>query len=71
MEAMPTAIDRDAVQRLMADEAAQLVEVLPAKEFGEEHLPGAINIPLKSMNRDSVAALDRSRPTVVYCWVDI
>jgi rhodanese-related sulfurtransferase len=41
---MPTAIDRDEVQRLLADEAAQLVEVLPEAEFEDEHLPGAITI---------------------------
>ncbi len=47
---MPTSIDRDTVQRLLAEEAAQLVEVLPAKEFSEEHLTGAINIPLKELD---------------------
>ena len=39
---------------------AQLVEVLPEPEFDEEHLPGAINLPLKRLNADSVAALDRT-----------
>jgi rhodanese-related sulfurtransferase len=43
---MPTAIFRDEVGRLL-EEGAQLVEVLPSKEYEEEHLPGAINIPLK------------------------
>ena len=33
---MPASIDRDQVRRLIAEEGAQLVEVLPAKEFGEE-----------------------------------
>lgn len=45
---MPTAIDRQEVQRLLAAAQAQLVEVLPAAEYEDEHLPGAINIPLKS-----------------------
>jgi len=36
---MPTPIDRDEVQRLVAA-GAQLVEVLPAAEFEDEHLPG-------------------------------
>ena len=44
---MPTAVDRDEVQRLL-DEGAQLVEVLRAEEYSEEHLPGALNIPLMS-----------------------
>jgi 3-mercaptopyruvate sulfurtransferase SseA len=45
---MPTPIERQEVQRLLAVEQAQLVEVLPAAEYEDEHLPGAINIPLKS-----------------------
>jgi len=64
---MPVAVDRDAVQRLLAEEAAQLVEVLPAKEFGEEHLAGAINIPLKQLDERAQGELDRERPVIVYC----
>jgi rhodanese-related sulfurtransferase len=30
---------------------AQLVEVLPADEYSEQHLPGAISIPLKTSTR--------------------
>lgn len=48
----------------------QLVEVLPPREYEEEHLPGAINIPLRSLNPASVAQLDRDKPVVVYCWDD-
>jgi rhodanese-related sulfurtransferase len=59
-------IRRDEVRRL-AEAGAQIVEVLPAEEYREEHLPGAINLPLKKLNRDSAAALDRQRPVVVYC----
>ena len=47
---MPTPIERDEVRRLLADEVAQLVEVLPAKEYGEEHIAGAVNIPLKELD---------------------
>jgi rhodanese-related sulfurtransferase/CBS domain-containing protein len=54
--------------RDLLEQDAQLVEVLPAEEYAEEHLPGAINIPLKELDADSVAQLDRSRPIVVYCW---
>ena len=62
---MPTSIDRDNVQRLMR-EGAQLVEVLPPTEFEEMHLPGAINSPLKSLNRETTAKLERDRPAIVY-----
>jgi rhodanese-related sulfurtransferase len=62
---MPTSIDRDDVQRLMR-EGAQLVEVLPPPEYEEMHLPEAINIPLKSLDRETTAGLDRDRPVIVY-----
>lgn len=64
---MPTEVHRTEVQRLVG-EGAQLGEVLPAEEFAAEHLPGAINIPLKTLNRAAVANLDRDRPVFVYCW---
>ncbi len=63
---MPTSIDRHELQQLL-QEAAQLVEVLPPAEYQQEHLPGAINIPLKQLNRETTARLDRDRPLVVYC----
>lgn len=65
---MPTPIDRDELQRLLADEHAQLVEVLPEAEFGDEHLPGAINIPLKQLDRERAYELDLGRPVIVYCY---
>jgi rhodanese-related sulfurtransferase len=52
----------------LLDAGAQLVEVLPEQEFTEEHLPGAINIPLKQLDARSTASLDRSRAVIVYCW---
>ena len=55
------------LQRLIADEA-QLIEVLPQEEYSEFHLPGAINIPLKQLDAESVKVLDRARPIVVYCY---
>jgi rhodanese-related sulfurtransferase len=44
------------------------VEVLPRAEFEDEHLPGAINIPLMELDREHTARLDRSRPVIVYCY---
>jgi rhodanese-related sulfurtransferase len=64
---MPTPIDRQEVQRLLAAEQAQLVEVLPAAEYEDEHLPGAINIPLKELNTETVRRLKRGQPVIVYC----
>jgi rhodanese-related sulfurtransferase len=59
-------IGRDEVQRLVAA-GAQLVEVLPRPEYEEEHLPGAINIPLKELNAASARQLERDAPVIVYC----
>jgi hypothetical protein len=70
-EVMPTEIDADQVQRLLRDDGAVLIEVLPEGEYGEEHLPGAINIPLKRLNEEAVGGLDRSRPVIVYCHDDL
>ena len=63
---MPTRIWRDEVQRLIRDEAAQMVEVLPPPEFEGEHIEGAINIPLKSLNEETTSSLDKDRPVIVY-----
>lgn len=63
---MPTDINRDDVQRFIAD-GAQLVEILPAKEFNQAHLPEAINIPLKELSAQGVKSLDPTRPVITYC----
>jgi rhodanese-related sulfurtransferase len=64
---MPVPVDRDEVQRLV-EEGAQLVEVLPEAEYEDEHLPGAVNIPLKTLDATSAGRLERGRPVVVYCY---
>ncbi len=63
----PVSVTRDEVRRLV-EAGAQLVEVLPRDEFDDEHLPGAISLPLKSLTAQTTAGLDRSRPVIVYCW---
>jgi rhodanese-related sulfurtransferase len=65
---MPTPIDRHELRRLLAQEQAQLVEVLPAAEYEDEHLPGAINLPLKELDRQTTRRLDPARPVIVYCY---
>lgn len=64
---MPKDAFRDDVLRLL-EEGAQLVEVLPREEYEEEHLPGAVNIPLKELDRETAARLRREEPVVVYCY---
>jgi rhodanese-related sulfurtransferase len=67
---MSTSIDRHELQRLLAEQEAQLVEVLPADEYADEHLPGAINIPLKQLDQETTDRLDRARAVIVYCYDD-
>lgn len=61
---MSTSVTRDG----LVDAGAQLVEVLPAGEYDDEHLPGAINLQLRSFTPATTAALSRSRPVIVDCW---
>ena len=64
---MPTEIRRDEVCQMVAGGAA-LVEVLPAEEYEGEHLPGAINIPLPQLDRQTTAVLQQDQPVIVYCY---
>ncbi|KKN10446.1 hypothetical protein LCGC14_1036570 [marine sediment metagenome] len=64
---MPTNISRDDVQRLIG-EGAQVVDPLPEDEYAEEHLPGAINVPLRKLNRETTAHLQKDQPVIVYCY---
>jgi rhodanese-related sulfurtransferase len=65
---MPRALDvAVARQQLLA--GAQLVEVLPEADYRQEHLPGAVNIPLAELTAERAEAdLDPDRPVVVYCF---
>jgi phage shock protein E len=63
---MPQEIDREELRRLV-EQGAQLVEVLPANEYGEDHIPGAINLPLRRLEKEARDVLDPSRPVIVYC----
>jgi rhodanese-related sulfurtransferase len=65
---MPIPVDRDEVQRLVAEEAAQVVEVLPGAEYEDEHIAGAISVPLKELDAKAPRLLDRGRPVIVYCY---
>src|SRR5215217_1807441 len=66
LPAMPTRIEIRELRSLM-DRGAQLVEVLPREEYDEEHLPGAVNIPVKELDAETTARLDKRNPLIVYC----
>jgi rhodanese-related sulfurtransferase len=65
---MPRDIDRHQLQELQSRGAA-IVEVLPSEEFQNEHLPGAISLPLGELAAAAQQRLgaDKQRPVVVYC----
>ena len=54
--------------RQLADEGAQLVEVLERRQYQQVHLPGAVHIPAWELTPARAAELDRTRPGVVYCF---
>jgi len=45
--------------------------VLPREEYEEQHLPGAISLPLKELDAVAVAGLSRDKAAIVYCWDSI
>ena len=45
-----TSIDRAELLRLIEDESAQVLNVLPAGEYEREHIPGSLNVPLKDLD---------------------
>ncbi len=65
---MPGTVTRAELLEMVATRGAQLAEVLPRDEYDEEHLPGAIHLPLKSLTSDVAHVLDPERPVIVYCW---
>ena len=63
---MAQVIDRETVRRLI-EQGAQIVDVLPAEEYGGDHLPGAVNLPLRKIEIEASRVFDHARPIVVYC----
>lgn len=63
---MPKTIAREDLQELI-EVGAQVVEVLPSSVYQKGHLPGALNIPLTTLDASSAKQLDRNKPVVVYC----
>jgi rhodanese-related sulfurtransferase len=53
--------------RRLTEQGGQLVDVLAPAEFEVDHIPGAVNIPLKQLDAKTTAGLDRTRPVIVYC----
>ena len=64
---MAVHISRDDAQRMTA-EGAVLIDTLPEGEYAEEHISGAVNIPLKKLDRQTTARLAKDEALIVYCY---
>ena len=54
----------DALQK---GEKIIVVDARSAKTYAEEHVPGAVNLPHRTMNAESTRHLDKSALYVAYC----
>ncbi len=45
-----------------------VIDVLPASIYTQEHLPGAVNVPLETFEPSQLASYDKAAPLVVYCF---
>lgn len=54
-------------QKFKNDEDFTLVDVLAEDHFAEEHIPGAVNIPLDQIGSEAIERFDKDDDIVVYC----
>ena len=64
---MPTEIGHHEAQQLIAA-GAILLDVRERAGYDAERLPGAVSLPVKKLDRETTAHLDRDRPVITYCW---
>lgn len=50
-----------------AGERVVVIDTRSPEAFAREHIPGAINVPHRTMRAESVAAIDRTSLIVTYC----
>jgi hypothetical protein len=63
---MPIPIDRDEVLRLVAGRPGR--RGTAGGRVRDEHIAGAISIPLEELDERAPRLLDRGRPVIVYCY---
>lgn len=59
-------VSRTELARRVRDKSVTLLDVRPEGEFALGHLPGAINVPLRALER-KLSGLPRDREIVAYC----
>jgi rhodanese-related sulfurtransferase len=60
-------VDALDAQQMIGDGVA-LIDALPAEVFQQEHLPGAVNIPLATFEPTRLETYDRAAELLVYCF---
>lgn len=61
-------VDAQQFAEVIANKDVQLVDARTPEEFSEGHIPGAVNMDVKSENFDAqIATLNPARPVAVYC----
>jgi rhodanese-related sulfurtransferase len=58
-------ISRKELIRLIDVDGIQVVDVLPEGEFQGGHIPGAVNIPLKTLDGEATQNLSKTKPVAV------
>ncbi|EQD54316.1 transcriptional regulator, ArsR family, partial [mine drainage metagenome] len=59
-------ISREMLLERLRSESVTLLDVRPADEFVQGHLPGAINVPLAELDA-ALARLPREHAVIAYC----
>ncbi len=59
-------VDRDAILKQVREGAVTVLDVRPVEEYRAGHIPGAISIPLKELER-RMSKLARDQEIVAYC----
>jgi len=55
-----------ALKGMLQDKEAQLIDVREPSEFRNGHIPGAMNIPVRSLTHN-LDKIPKDRPAVLYC----
>lgn len=63
----PAEIDAPALQRLLHEGRAVLIDVREREEYEEEHIPGARLVPLSSFDPCLLAEAEGDRELVIHC----
>ena len=59
-------LTREELERLVEDRAVTLIDVRPSSEYEFGHLPGAVSVPLETLE-SAISDLPRRVPVVAYC----